>query len=62
LRVVNRAAALSMEKKDQITITRALCHLGMGDAEKAREMAGPRLWPQVLGTAQTLDGPAPPAP
>ncbi len=57
LRAVNRGAALSMEKRDQITITRALCHLGMGDAEKAREMAGPRLWPQVLGTAATLDGP-----
>jgi len=62
LRVVNRAAALSMEKRDQITITRALCRLGMGDAEEARAIAGPRLWPQVLGTAQTLDGPAPPAP
>lgn len=62
LRVVNRAAVLSMEKKDQITITRALCRLGMGDAEEARAIAGPRLWPQVLGTAQTLDGPAPPSP
>lgn len=59
LRAVNRGAALSMEKEDQITITRALCHLGMGDAERARKMAGPRLWPQVLGTATTLDGPAP---
>ncbi len=51
LRAANRAAALSMKKREQITTMRALSYLGMGDTERARRVAGPILWPRVLAAA-----------
>ena len=53
LRAVDRGMALTVERRDQTIITRALCYLGMGDSEKAREVAGPHLWPQALAAART---------
>lgn len=57
LRAVDRGMALTVERRDQTVITRALCYLGMGDSEKAREVAGPYLWPRVLAAARTLGVP-----